>query len=104
MSQKAKLTRRNASIRPSHPGDVIADSLAETGVSKVTLAKALGISRNTLYMLIDCRHAVTATMALRLEAVLGSTAETWLNLQNSHDLWVARAKFDVSKLKRIEAA
>jgi antitoxin HigA-1 len=94
-------TLRHASIRPCHPGEIIADSIAETGVSKVAAAKALGISRTSIYMLIDQRQSVTAEMALRLEAVLGSTAETWLRLQSEHDLWVARQSLDLSGLTRV---
>lgn len=92
---------RHSSIRPSHPGEIVADSIAETGVSKVAAAKALGISRNTIYMLIEQRQGVTAEMALRLEAVFGPTAETWLKLQAEHDLWVARQSLDLSGLTRV---
>jgi antitoxin HigA-1 len=92
---------RHPSIRPSHPGEVVADSIAATGISKVAAAKALGVSRNTIYMLIDQRQAVTAEMALRLEAVIGSTAETWLKLQAEHDLWAARQTVDLSGLTRV---
>ena len=45
--------KRHRSIRPSHPGEVIADGLHESGISKVDLAAALGVSRNTLYGLIN---------------------------------------------------
>ena len=92
---------RHPSIQPSHPGDIVADSIAETGVSKVALAKALGVSRNTLYLLLGRRIGVSAEMAVRLEAVLGSTAETWLAMQSAHDLWQARQQIDVSSLTRV---
>jgi plasmid maintenance system antidote protein VapI len=32
------------------------------------------------------RSALTSEMALRLEAALGITAESWLNLERDHDL------------------
>jgi len=31
-------------------------------------------------------------MALRLEGALGTSAEMWLNMQTSHDLWRARKR------------
>jgi plasmid maintenance system antidote protein VapI len=31
-------------------------------------------------------------MALRLEGALGTSAEMWLNMQTSHDLWQARKR------------
>ena len=95
--------KRHPAIRPSHPGEVIADGLHESGISKVDLASALGVSRNTLYGLINQKQAVTAEMAVRLEAAFGSTAETWLNLQAAHDLWKARAAVDVSELHKVTA-
>lgn len=97
------MLHRHGDIRPSHPAELIDDSLQEIGMSKAALARALGISRNTLYVLLDQRQAVTAAMAVRLEAVLGSTAETWLALQASHDLWRARREVDVSGLERVVA-
>ena len=96
-------TRRHRSIRPSHPGEVIADGLKEGGISKVELAKALGISRNSLYALVSQKQGVTAEMAVRLEAAFGSTAETWLHMQVAHDLWLARSQVDVTKLRRVAA-
>ena len=58
---------RHHSIRPSHPAEIIADTLPATGLNKVEFAKALGISRNTLYNLLDQKQGVTAEMAVRLE-------------------------------------
>ena len=97
-------TLRHPSIRPSHPAEVIAESLLALALNKVELAKALGISRNTLYNLLDQKQGVTAAMAVRLEAVLGSSAEMWLGMQASHDLWLARLTVDVKRLKRAKAA
>ena len=68
--------KRYATIRPSHPGEVIADGLHESRISKVDLAAALGVSRNTDYGLLNQKQAVTAEMAVRLEVAFGSTAET----------------------------
>lgn len=94
---------RHPGLRPSHPGEIIATGLDATGVKKTDLAAALGVSRNTLYKLLEGRQSVTAEMAVRLEAVWGSTADAWLGLQQAHDLWLARKTVDVSKLHRIAA-
>jgi addiction module HigA family antidote len=34
---------------------------------------------------------ITADMAIRLAAALGTEAQFWVNLQAQHDLWVAGA-------------
>jgi addiction module HigA family antidote len=70
-------------------------------MTKTEFAKALGVSRQTLYDLLDENQGVTAAMALRLEKVIGGSAEFWLRRQASHDLWKARKEIDVSKLKRL---
>ena len=94
---------RHSSIAPVHPAEIILDGLSATGISKAKLARGLGISRNTLYNLLNQKQGVTPEMALRLQAVWGSTAHTWLNLQIAHDLWNAQKKVDTGKLKRIAA-
>jgi len=43
-------------------------------------------------------------MALRLSAVLGSSAHVWLGLQNEYDLWQARQSVDFSHLQRLQRA
>jgi antitoxin HigA-1 len=50
------------------------------------------------------KRGVSPEMAIRLEAVVGSTAETWLALQVMRDLWEARKRIDVTGLKKLEAA
>jgi antitoxin HigA-1 len=82
---------------------VVALSISEANMSKTALAAALGISRNSLHLLVTQKQSVTAAMAVRLEAVLGPSAELWLNMQVTHDLWKARAMIDVSTMRRIAA-
>ncbi len=43
-------------------------------------------------------------MSLRLSRVFGRTPEGWLKLQLQYDLWQAKQKTDLKKLKRIKAA
>jgi len=86
---------------PPHPGEMIGDSLAELGVSISAAAKALGITRQQLHNLIAGRSAVTTEMAVRLEKALGSTADTWLRMQMSHDLAEIRARASSIRVKRI---
>ena len=43
---------------------------------------------------------MTPDTAVRLEAVIGSTAETRLALQAAHDLWEARKGVNVKGLKK----
>jgi plasmid maintenance system antidote protein VapI len=37
-------------------------------------------------------------MALRLSKALGRTPESWLSLQDAHDLWIARQNVDMNRV------
>ena len=94
-------SKRHHSIRPSHPAGIVADAIETFGVSKTAFAGARGISRRTLCDLLDQKQGVSAAMALRLETVLGSSAEFWINLQSAHELWRARKAVDTAQLRRL---
>ncbi|MDV6345527.1 HigA family addiction module antitoxin [Nitrosomonas sp. Is37] len=53
-------------------------------------AKELQISRITLSKLLNAKAGVTAGMALRLSAWLGTTPDIWLGMQTQWDLWQAK--------------
>jgi addiction module HigA family antidote len=65
-----------------HPGELIGDTLDELDVSIVAAAKGLGITRQQLHNLISGRSGITPEMAVKLEKAIGSTADTWLRMQN----------------------
>ncbi len=76
---------------PPHPGEVLRDTvLAELSVTD--FARRLGVSRVALSRVINGRAAVSAEMALRLSAALGGSAESWLRMQATYDLWRASRK------------
>ncbi|HWL64276.1 MAG TPA: HigA family addiction module antitoxin [Steroidobacteraceae bacterium] len=76
---------------PPHPGEVLRDGLfGEAGETVTAFARRLGVSRVALSRVLNGQAAVSAEMALRLAAALGGTAESWLQLQASYDLWQAR--------------
>jgi addiction module HigA family antidote len=76
-------------IYPIHPGQVLADELAEIGMTPAELARELHVPSNRLYQLISGKRAMTADTALRLEQWLGVEAGFWMNLQKSYELDVA---------------
>ena len=74
---------------PAHPGEVLREYLPEKlGVGEV--AARLGVTRQALSALLNGRAGVSAQMALRLEAALGTSAEMWVEMQAGYDLWQAR--------------
>jgi antitoxin HigA-1 len=86
---------------PPHPGEVLQDTVLER-ISVSEFARKLGVSRVALSRVANGRAAVSADMALRLAAALGGSAESWLQMQASYDLWHAakkrRAKIQPLKL------
>lgn len=99
------MTKRHPSHPPVHPGDILAeDVFPSLGMTKDAFAAALGVSRQTLHQVMTRARSVTPEMAIRLEAVVGSTAEMWLTLQAEYDLSVRRKTLDTSKLRRVKAA
>lgn len=77
-------------FRMAHPGELLLADIEALGIGKAEFARRLGVTRKALYDILDGKTGITATMALRLESVVGSSAEFWLGLQTQHDLWKAR--------------
>lgn len=71
---------------PVHPGALLKSELDAMEIPVAIAAKALGITRQQLYNVINCRSAVTPEMAVRLAKGIGGTAETWLAMQQAFDL------------------
>ena len=88
---------------PPHPGEFIAGVYLEPcGLSIRQVAERLGVSASTFQRLVAGKSRITPDMALRLSRVLGRSAESWLSLQDSHDLWQARQRLDLSALTPME--
>ena len=95
---------RHASIEPVHPGEILReDILPALFMSKTAVADALGISRQTLYGILNERQPVSAEMAVRFGKLFGNGARFWMNLQRSHDLAIAERTVDVSGIPTLEA-
>lgn len=76
---------------PAHPGEILREWIPE-GVTVTAAAEQLGISRVMLSKILNGKAGVTADMALRLSAWLGTTSEVWIDMQASWDLWQAEQR------------
>ena len=80
-----KLPKRG--LPPMHPGALLREEiLPALGRTKTEIAKLLGVSRQTLYDILEEKQPVTPVMALRLGKLCGNGADLWLNLQKRCDL------------------
>lgn len=88
---------------PPHPGRLVRVSCLEPlGLSVTEGAKALGVSRQALSNLVNCRSRISGDMAVRLAKTFGSTTETWIRLQAAYDVVQAQAKEDQIEVERYE--
>ena len=75
---------------PTHPGEILVEEfLVPMGFTQAEAARRMGISTNRLNELVRGKRGVTAATAIRLAALLGTSAELWLNLQMTWELWQA---------------
>jgi len=96
---------RHPSIEPAHPGELLAEiMIPATGRSKTEIARLLGISRQTLYDILNCKQPVTPAIAVRLGKLFGDGAGIWIRMQAAHDTWHAEREIDVSQIPTIKAA
>jgi antitoxin HigA-1 len=77
-------------LPPLHPGEVLREEfLVPLGLSAGALAKAMGVPRTRVERIAAESIGITADTALRLGKALGTSAQLWLNLQNSFDMRTA---------------
>jgi addiction module HigA family antidote len=90
---------------PPHPGEVLKELCLEPlGLTVTDAAKALGVSRKTLSMVVNGRAGISPEMAIRLSIAFDTSAESWLNQQIQFDLWQAEQHRSELKVERLSAA
>lgn len=90
---------------PPHPGEFISGIYLEPyGISGRELALKLDVAPSTLSRILNGTSRVTPDMALRLAKALGRSPESWLAMQDAHDLWLARQSADLGRVARLEFA
>jgi addiction module HigA family antidote len=88
---------------PPHPGEFITEVYLEPfGISGRELAAQLDVSPSTLSRVLNGTSRVSPEMALRLSKALGRSAESWLEMQDARDLWVARRTVDLERVGVLE--
>ena len=97
--------KRSPERCPTHPGAFLREIiLPAIRASKVEIAGALGISRQSLYDILAEKQPVTPAMAVRLGTVFDTSAASWLKMQIAYDLWHAEREIDTSKLQPLKEA
>lgn len=87
---------------PPHPGEfILATYMEPFGLSCRYLAGQLDVSPSTLNRLLKQQSAISPEMALRLAKALGRSPESWLAMQDMHDLWVASKSVNLDRVKKV---
>ena len=98
---------RSPALKPTHPGEILReDVLPALGQPKAAIARALRVSRHTLYELLAERQPVTPRMAHRLGKLLGNGPGLWLRMQANYDLATTEAEMaqEIALIPMLEAA
>jgi addiction module HigA family antidote len=100
------MERTEIKRRPTHPGEMLReDFMPDFELSVSVLAKAIGVSRQSVNDLLLERRRVSPEMALRLGRLFSNSPEFWLNAQRAVDLWDAAETIcdEVAQIKPLSA-
>ena len=88
---------------PPHPGEFITGIYLEpNGISGRELAVKLDVAASTLSRVLNGSSRIALEMALRLSKAIGRTPESWLSMQDNHDLWVARKSVNLNRVGKLQ--
>ncbi len=85
---------------PAHPGKLLKEGyIDELQLSIAEVALKLGVSRKAIYDIINCKSAISPTMALKIAKGFNSDAQFWLDLQTQYDLWQAKQAINLDNVQ-----
>ena len=88
---------------PPHPGEFILEVYLDPNhLSCRELASKLGVAASTLSRILKGTSSISPEMALRLSKALGRSPESWLAMQDAHDLWQAKQVVDLRDVTKIK--
>jgi addiction module HigA family antidote len=88
---------------PPHPGEFIREVyLKPNDITGRQLAAKLGVFPFTLNRVLQGTSRISPEMALRLSKALGRSPESWLAMQDNHDLWQVPQTIDLDAVERID--
>jgi addiction module HigA family antidote len=96
-----------AERRNPHPGEILKEEfLAEIGMSRNELARAIGVPGNLIHAIVNGTRGVTADTDLRLCKFFGPSGGYFLRLQNAHDTLDAKRRLsaEIARIKPYKPA
>ena len=77
-------------IEAFHPGEFLKEEIEERDLLKKDVAKALNILPHHLSEIFAGKRNISATLAVKLEKLLGISSHYWLGMQMEYDLFIAK--------------
>jgi addiction module HigA family antidote len=75
---------------PPHPGRILKDAIEHIPMTVTGFAAHIGVSRNTLSRVVNCRGGITPELSIRLsEAFDQRQGNIWFKMQVKYDYWQA---------------
>ncbi|MGA7615300.1 MAG: HigA family addiction module antitoxin [Thermoanaerobaculia bacterium] len=87
-----------APSRVSPPGDTLAETLEEIGMSQAELARRMGRPTKTINEIVQAKTAILPETAFQLETVLGIPASFWLARETAYRTWLAQEARDTADI------
>ncbi len=88
---------------PPHPGEFVTGIYLEPNeIGGRELAAKLDVAASTLSRVLNGSSRITPEMALRLSKAIGRSPESWLTMQDNHDLWNARKNVNLKRVEKLE--
>lgn len=82
----------------THPGELLRDELEARGLTQRKFAEIIGISCPVLNEVIKGQRPITAELAFKIEAAMGTKAYIWMELQTQYNYWTAKQSKKLSVL------
>jgi len=82
---------------PFHPGVFLQELLDDLNLSAYRLAKDTHMPATRVSQILKHNRGITVDTAMRLSAYFDTTAQYWLNLQNSFDI----AHYEIEEIKAL---
>lgn len=100
-----QMFRFDSHSNPPSPGAVLKAKLLDgMNLTQAQLARALGISKPRLNMILKGRCQMGAEIALRIERVFGISPQYWLRVRNEFELFEERQRLatDLEALAKLK--
>lgn len=89
--------------KPTHPGIVVRmDILEPLNLNVTQAAQGLDCSRKHLSAFLNGRARCTVELAMKLAKATDTSAQSWLNMQMTYDLWEAEQAQVAKTVKRFK--